>query len=477
MEQCFLGDRVLLEDDYLGPATLCVDGDGVITSVTRGRVTPPEGAKVTDFGPLLVMPGLVDSHVHVNEPGRTAWEGFDSATRAAAAGGITTIVDMPLNSIPPTTTPANLEAKLAAAAGQCHVDVAFWGGVVPDNSTCLRPLLAAGLPGFKCFLIHSGVDEFPHVTADQVETALQQLQGTGAVLLFHAEVDVGASPPGGDPRHYSTFLASRPRKMENEAIKIVIEKCQKYGVRCHIVHLSSSDALDMIRECKATGAPLTVETCNHYATTCGYLTFQSAEVPDCATQYKCCPPIRETENREALWAAVQSGLVDMVVSDHSPCTLDLKQPGVMDFMEAWGGIASVQFDLPVFWTEASRRGLSLHDVSRLMSASTARLAGLGRRKGALRVGLDADMVVWDPEEEWTIAEGDIIFKNKISPYLARQVRGRVHRTILRGSEIFGSGQLTSPPAGQKLLLGPKRDEVPAEAGEDNSTAIEPQTSQ
>ncbi|XP_043191844.1 allantoinase-like [Amphibalanus amphitrite] len=472
MEQCFLGDRVLLEDNYLGPATLCVNGDGVITSVTRGRVTPPEGAKVTDFGPLLVMPGLVDSHVHVNEPGRTAWEGFDSATRAAAAGGITTIVDMPLNSIPPTTTPANLEAKLAAAAGQCHVDVAFWGGVVPDNSTFLRPLLAAGLPGFKCFLIHSGVDEFPHVTADQVETALQQLQGTGAVLLFHAEVDVGASPPGGDPRHYSTFLASRPRKMENEAIKIVIEKCQKYGVRCHIVHLSSSDALDMIRECKATGAPLTVETCNHY------LTFQSSEVPDCATQYKCCPPIRETENREALWAAVQSGLVDMVVSDHSPCTLDLKQPGVMDFMEAWGGIASVQFDLPVFWTEASRRGLSLHNVSRLMSASTARLAGLGRRKGALRVGLDADMVVWDPEEEWTIAEGDIIFKNKISPYLGRQVRGRVHRTILRGCEIFGSGQLTTPPAGQKLLLGPRQNQTSDEAGEDtSSTRTEQQSSQ
>ncbi|XP_037071497.1 allantoinase-like isoform X2 [Pollicipes pollicipes] len=410
---------------------------------------------VTDFGPLVVMPGLVDSHVHVNEPGRTEWEGFTSATRAAAAGGITTIVDMPLNSIPPTTTPENLAAKLDAAKDQCFVDVAFWGGVVPGNEACLRPLLEAGLPGFKCFLINSGVDEFPHVTADQVETALQRLCGTGAVLLFHAEVDIGVDPPGGDPKQYATFLASRPRKMENEAIKVVVEQCRKYGVRCHIVHLSSSDALEMIAECKSTGAPLTVETCNHY------LTFQSVDIPDCATQYKCCPPIREEENREALWEAVKSGLIDLVVSDHSPCTLDLKQPGVMDFMEAWGGIASVQFDLPVFWTEAARRGLSLHDVSRLMSNNTSRLAGLQSRKGALRDGMDADFVVWDPDEEWTVAEEDIIFKNKISPYIGRRVRGRVHQTLVRGEVVFSDGQVVEVATGSQLLLGPPAAEPDA----------------
>jgi len=282
----------------------------------------------------------------------------------------------------------------------------------------------------------------------QVEEALQELQGTGAVLLFHAEVDTGEEPPEGDPKLYSTFLASRPRRMENEAIKVVVDLCQKYGVRCHIVHLSSSDALETIQQCKASGAPLTVETCNHY------LTFQSAEVPDYATQYKCCPPIREVENREALWAAVQSGLIDMVVSDHSPCTLDLKQPGVMDFMQAWGGIASVQFDLPVFWTEASRRGLSLHDVSRLMSRRTSRLAGLGARKGTLEAGRDADLVVWDPDLEWSVAVEDIIFKNKMSPYIGRRVRGRVHQTVLRGEVIFTAGSVVEQPRGTQLLLGP-----------------------
>nr|XP_029512341.1 allantoinase, mitochondrial-like [Oncorhynchus nerka] len=306
------------------------------------------GCEVLDVGDHLVMPGIVDCHVHVNEPGRTTWEGFWTATRAAAAGGVTTIVDMPLNSIPPTTTLDNFHEKMAAASGKCFVDTAFWGGVVPGNQLELLPMIRAGVAGFKCFLIHSGVEEFPHVTDEDLHIAMKQLQGTGSVLLFHAERDVPLplekeerdvplQSEEADPKEYSTFLKSRPDVMELEAIRTVTELCLKYQVHCHIVHLSSAQPLALIQAAKQAGAPLTVETTHHY------LSLSAEHIPAGATQFKCCPPIRGVANQEQLWSALKAGQIDMVVSDHSPCTPDLKRLDSGDFTQAWGGISSLQF--------------------------------------------------------------------------------------------------------------------------------------
>uniref|UniRef100_K1R1D5 allantoinase n=1 Tax=Magallana gigas TaxID=29159 RepID=K1R1D5_MAGGI len=330
--------------------------------------------------------------------GRTSWEGYTTATRAAAAGGITTIVDMPLNSIPSTTTLDAFRTKLDAAKNQCFVDVAFWGGIVPGNAEELKPMLNAGVVGFKCFLIHSGVDDFPHVEQADLETALKTLQGTDATVLFHAEMDCACNGSKGNPEEYRTFLESRPAVMEEKAIDLVCEMCLKYKVKCHIVHLSAASALPSIVAAKEKGAPLTVETCHHY------LSLNAETVPNGNTLYKCCPPIREKKNQDLLWDGLKKGYIDMVVSDHSPCTPDLKLLDKGDFMAAWGGVASVQFGLSLFWTNCRNYGMNLFDMVKLMCENTAKLASLSHRKGAIRAGYDADFVIWDPDVPFEVSK-------------------------------------------------------------------------
>ncbi|XP_066955601.1 allantoinase isoform X1 [Macrobrachium rosenbergii] len=442
--------RATVFPDEICPAVVAVQ-DGKIHHIKRHttNVTSYSPDQVVDCGDLVLMPGIVDSHVHVNEPGRTAWEGYDSATKAAAAGGITTIVDMPLNSIPPTTTMKAWEEKMNAARDQCWVDVGFWGGVIPGNASDLKEMVSGGICGFKCFLIHSGVDEFPCVNRQQVEEALNELAGTQSVLLFHAECDIGDTITEEDPSEkYSTFLKSRPQQMEQVAIEQVIELCEKTKVRCHIVHLSASKALPMIRAAQARGVKLSVETCHHY------LALKAEDIPDKATQYKCCPPIRESENQEKLWEAVRDGTIQQVVSDHSPCTPDLKLPGKMDFMAAWGGIASVQFGLSLFWSKGSKRGFTLQDVVKLMCVGPASEASLQQRKASLEVGHDADFVVWNPDESFTIDESMIYHKNKVTPYLGKTLKGKVHKTILGGKVIFDEGKFTSSRPQGKFVFAP-----------------------
>ena len=429
------------------PASVYIGG-GTITRIGEwDDVTIDES--LHDAGDFVVMPGNVDAHVHVNEPGRTEWEGYETATRAAAAGGVTTIVDMPLNSIPPTTTLAGFEEKLTAARGQCTVDVSFWGGVVPGNTAELAPLIERGVRGFKCFLIHSGVDEFPHVTEADLAEAMPEIARLGTVLLVHAETqgpidDAAASLAGHDPREYDTFLRSRPRESENEAIALMIRLCRETGARVHIVHHSSSDALPMLRAARGEGLPLTVETCPHY------LTFAAEEIPDGATHFKCCPPVRERENREKLWEAIADGTIDMIVSDHSPCTPALKLQETGDFMDAWGGISALQFGLPVMWTNLRVRGFGVADLTRLMSAAPAKLAGLEHRKGKLAAGFDADIVVWNPDEKFTVVPELIHHRHKLTPYSGMELFGKIEATYVRGQKVFSAGAFAGSKFGKLL---------------------------
>ncbi|HSK72731.1 MAG TPA: allantoinase AllB [Pyrinomonadaceae bacterium] len=438
--------RVVMPD-RIGAASVHIRG-GVIAALGEWNEVP-EQVLLVDAGDAVVSPGLVDSHVHVNEPGRADWEGFATATRAAAAGGVTTLVDMPLNSIPPTTTLSGFKEKLEAADGQCWVDVAFWGGVIPGNTPELKPLLDAGVRGFKCFLVHSGVDEFPHVTEKNLLEAMPELAKLNSVLLVHAELSepietAAAELKGANAQDYQTFLKSRPRAAENEAVELMIRLCRETGAGVHIVHHSSSDVLPLLKAAKADGLPLTVETCPHY------LTFAAEEIPDGATHFKCCPPVRERENRENLWEALGEGVIDMIVSDHSPCTPNLKLPEKGDFLEAWGGIAALQFSLPVIWTEAQKRGFGLRELTRWMSESPAKLASLDKRKGRLAVGFDADIVIWHPEKEFKVAPEIIQFKNKITPYSGMNLKGVVEATFVRGEEVYKNGQFAASANGALL---------------------------
>lgn len=380
----------------------------------------------------VLLPGLVDTHVHVNDPGRAEWEGFETATRAAAAGGITTMIDMPLNSLPPTTDVAALERKRETARGKAHVDVGFWGGAIPGNGGELRGLHDAGVFGFKCFLLHSGVDEFPPLHQDALAEALRRLAGYGAMMIVHAEdADSIEHAPRRGGRRYADFLASRPRGAENLAIARVIELARLTGSRVHILHLSSSDALPMIASARRDGVAVTAETCPHY------LTFAAEEIPDGATQFKCCPPIREAANRDLLWRGLADGVIGCVVSDHSPCTAELKRFHDGDFETAWGGIAGLQVGLPAVWTGARARGFALADVARWMAAGPAELAGL-RRKGRIMPGADADLVVFALDETWRVDATDLFHRNKVSAYHDRTLTGVVRRTWLRGREVTGS---------------------------------------
>ena len=437
--------RRVVTNDAVRPASVLISG-GVIAALGEWDEIPARASVVEDAGDAVVMAGLVDAHVHVNEPGRTAWEGFATATRAAAAGGVTTIVDMPLNSIPPTTTTEGFAEKLAAARGQCRVDVAFWGGVVPGNAAQLEPLLTAGVRGFKCFLVHSGVDEFPNVTETDLLAAMPELARLDSVLLVHAELpepieNAAENLADADARAYETFLQSRPRAAENQAVELMIRLCRETGARVHIVHHSSSDVLPQLKAARVEGLPITVETCPHY------LTFAAEDVPDGATVYKCCPPVRERENREKLWAALADGTIDMVVSDHSPCTPDLKLMDAGDFLEAWGGISTLQFGLPVVWTQMRKRGFGLLDLTRWMSSAPAKLAGLHKRKGRLEVGYDADIVIWNPEKEFKITTDVIEFKNKITPYSGMNLLGAVQTTYVRGEKVFERGSFADKISG------------------------------
>ncbi|HUP49222.1 MAG TPA: allantoinase AllB [Thermoanaerobaculia bacterium] len=398
-----------------------------------------EAPLAIDYGELVIMPGLVDSHVHVNEPGRTEWEGFATATRAAAAGGITTIVDMPLNSIPATTTLAALQAKVRALDGQCRVDVALWGGVVPGNTSELRPMLAAGARGFKCFLVPSGVDEFPHVGPNELREAARELAPTGAPLLVHAELPgpieaAAADAAGADPEEYSTYLRSRPPAAEDAAIALLRDVCAETGARIHVVHLSSAGALEIIRAAQAEGLPLTAETTPHY------LHFEAEAIQRGRCEFKCAPPIRERENRERLWRGLAAGTIGLVVSDHSPCTPELKRG---DFSTAWGGIASLQFVLPVVWTEAGKRGFGLEDLVRWLCEGPARLAGL-EQKGAIAPGRDADFAIWSPEEQFVVDENMIEHRHKVTPYRGETLQGVVRETWVRGKKVYANGHGVIP---------------------------------
>jgi allantoinase len=446
------GQRVVTETGE-GPAAIHIK-NGVIVAITKYDDVPA-GSNVHHAGDSVVMPGLVDTHVHINEPGRTDWEGFTSATRAGAAGGITTIIEMPLNSIPAVNTPGALREKVAAATGKLSVDVGFWGGVVPGNADQLAPLWEAGAFGFKCFLVPSGVDEFPGVSPEDLRKALPTLASLQAPLLAHAELPgpidraakESAKGPAQSPQKHSAWLASRPREAENEAIALLIRCAREFKTHIHIVHVSSSDALPLLRQAHADKLAITSETCPHY------LTFSSEEVPDAATEFKCAPPIRERENNEKLWEALGDGTIDMIATDHSPCPPAMKLPAEGDFLRAWGGIASLQLSLAAVWTQARARGYSVAHMANWLCKNPARLAGIEKRKGSIAVGCDADLVIWNPDATFTVDPERLHHRHKITPYAGRELHGVVETTLLRGRPVFDRGEFTSLPHGQVLLRG------------------------
>jgi allantoinase len=436
--------RVVLPD---GERPAAVGVSGMAVAAILPYDAPAEAARDRQLGELALLPGLVDTHVHVNEPGRTEWEGFASATRAASLGGVTTLIDMPLNAVPPTTTPEALAEKRALAKEQSSVDVGFWGGAVPGALTGLGALHEAGAFGFKCFLADSGVPEFPALRPAEFEAAARAAARIGAVLLVHAEdEDVLGAHAGTQLSDYHSFLASRPDEAETAAVARVLSVVRNTGARVHILHLSSAECLPLIAAAKREGLPVTVETCPHY------LAFDAAEIAHGATEYKCCPPIRGAANRERLWDALDRELIDFIVSDHSPCPEELKRRGDGDFAAAWGGIASLQLGLPAVWTEARPRGWTLSRVTHLMAQRTADFAGLPH-KGRIAVGCDADFVVFDPEAEFVVDAAALAHRHPITPYHGRTLTGVVKATYLRGQRVGDKPMgkvlrriMTAPPA-------------------------------
>jgi len=443
----------VLTPEGIRPVTVVVEGEQIASVRAWGDV-PPDAA-LNDYGDLVVMPGLVDTHVHINDPGRSDWEGFETATQAAAAGGVTTLVDMPLNCIPETIDAEALEAKRVAADGKTWVDWAAWGGVVRGNADSLPGLIDAGVPGFKCFMIHSGIDGFAWVDENDLRLALEKLCGTGLPLLAHAEV---AEPiddatkklePAGDGwRRYSTYLASRPQMAESDAIALLIGLVEEFKTPIHIVHLSSAGAaLALLESASRQGLPITVETCAHY------LCFSAEEIPDGATEFKCAPPIRNADNRERLLEALERGAIDMITTDHSPCPPAMKCRDEGRFDKAWGGISSLGLALPAVWKVMHGRGVNLESMAKWMASAPARLAGLEGRKGAVAAGADADLVVFDDAAEWTISESDLRFRHRLSPYVGVAARGRVRETWLRGELVFSADEFCGSPRGIELVHG------------------------
>jgi allantoinase len=441
----FLSRRVVTPQGIKAAAVLVQDGR-ILDVVPPAQL--PARISVKDFGEAAILPGLVDSHVHINEPGRTEWEGFRTATRAAAAGGYTLLVDMPLNCLPATTTVAALEAKRKAASGQCQVDWMAWGGVASDNQEHIEDLAAAGVPGFKCFLIHPGIDGFTMVNERELRAALPHVARTGLPLLVHAELpgpvdEAMERLSKADWSKYSTYLRSRPDEAELSAIRLMISLCREFHFRLHIVHLATSLALDMLRAAKTEGLPVSVETCPHY------LYFSSDNIPDGETLFKCAPPIRTRDNCEKLWRGLQEGVIDLVATDHSPCPPEMKRLDERNFRTAWGGIASLSLALPVMWTEARGRGFALADIARWMADGPARLAGCDLQNGRIAKNFDADFVVFEPEAEFIAKEEHLPYRHRVSPYLGEKLRGVVKATYLRGNCVFADGGFPGEPGGRE----------------------------
>jgi allantoinase len=440
------------------PAAILVEGERIQAIVSLDQV-PTYGYKIHDFGDAAVLPGLVDSHVHINEPGRTEWEGFETATRAAAAGGYTMLVDMPLNCLPATTTVAALEAKRAAAQGKCRIDWAAWGGVVHDNQSDIEALAASGVRGFKCFLVNPGIDGFTMVAEQQLRSALPHVARSGLPLLVHAElpgpIDLATDAlASADWNCYSTYLQSRPDEAELAAIRLMLSLCREYGFRLHIVHLSSSQALPELRAARDEGLGVSVETCPHYLHMC------AETIANGATLSKCAPPIRSRENCERLWQGLREGTIDLVVTDHSPCPPALKRLAEGNFRTAWGGIASLSVALPLMWTEASRRGFTVLDLARWMASAPARLAGCDTRKGRIAAGYDADFVVFDPDREFTVTEDRLHYRHPVSPYMGETLRGVVKGTYQRGSPVFSEGRFPGKPGGREYCANANARSAP-----------------
>lgn len=426
-------------DNQLQPATVYIE-HGRIAEIRLGFLDPQSKS----YGDLAVLPGLIDTHVHLNEPGRTEWEGFETGTKAAASGGVTTVVDMPLNALPPTTTLANFELKLKAAENQCWVDTGFWGGVIPNNVPELAPMIARGVLGFKCFLMQGLDPDFPMVTMADVDRAMAALQPHNTMLLFHAEIESECGHDHTlDPSAYSTFLVLRPDKFEVDAIDEIARVAPKYpDLKLHIVHLGTSKALPTIRKLRGQ---LSVETCFHY------LAFAAEHIPDGEVLYKVVPPIRSEQTQRDLWEALRAGEIQCVVSDHSPCTANLKEAHARNFVTSWAGITSVGLGLTVLWTRAQDYGVPLPEIARWCSGGPAAQAGLASRKGSIAVGKDADFCVFDPEAHWTFDAAKMMYKNKLTVYDGIPVRGKVVETVLRGETIYRFGEPFGSPTGTFLL--------------------------
>lgn len=420
--------------DGVRPAAVLIEGPRIAGVINPAEL--PSDINCEDLGDLVIAPGVIDAHVHINQPGRTHWEGFETATRAAAAGGVTMLVDMPLNSSPVTTTVAAFEAKRAAAAGKCSVDVGFYGGLVPGNFDQIEPLLEAGVLGIKAFLCHSGLDEFPNVTQADLQAVAPILVKYNRPLLVHAELTKAPAPTPEVATRYADYLATRPTQWETDAIRMLIEICRNTGCHVHIVHLANADALPLIESAKRERLPLTVETCPHY------LHFAAENIPDGATRYKCAPPIRESRHRELLWEALQSGLIDTIGSDHSPCPPEMKNLESGNFMSAWGGIASLQLTLPIVWAGGNARGARLPQVFHWLSANPAKLLRLENRKGKIAVGYDADLVVWNPDARWHVRSAEIRHRHMFTPYDGLELHGLVHRTYVHGKLQFDKTRIT-----------------------------------
>ena len=424
------------------PAAILIQEEKIMDVVSISEIS--SDCPVEDMKNDVVMPGLVDTHVHINEPGRTDWEGFETATKAAAAGGITTLVDMPLNCIPVTTTVGALNQKIAATKNQLWVDCGFYGGLIPDNLQDIESLADAGVLGFKAFLSHSGIDEFPNINEKHLREALPIFANKGIPVLVHAELENGATQSE-DHSTYKSFQDSRPKSWENNAVKLLIQLSKEFDARIHIVHLSSADILAEIAQTRNDGYPISVETCPHY------LHFSSEHISDGDTRFKCAPPIWESDNKEKLWSGLENGLINFITSDHSPCTAELKNLEVGDFEKAWGGISSIQFTLPVIWTECKTRGYSMDQLINWMSKQPAKFIGKDQQKGQISPGFDADLVCWNPGEKYIIQKEAIHHKNKLTPYEGESLYGVVNATFLRGQKVYENGEFLGNPTGVIIL--------------------------
>lgn len=430
LRTAIVSNRVITPDG-MGRAFVVIN-NGKIEEVVDEL--PDNDLTIIDAGDNVLMPGITDPHVHINEPGRTDWEGFDTATKAAIAGGITTVVDMPLNSSPVTTTVKALDDKLASAKGKLHCNCGFWGGLIPGNENEIEPLIEKGVLGFKAFLTHSGIDEFPNVTEDDLRKAMPVIARSSLPLLVHCELGSPLLWRGVGGEVYANYLSSRPKKWEDDAIALMIRLCEEFNCRTHIVHLSSADSIEQIAKAKRRGLPLTVETGQHY------LNFNAEDIKDGQTAFKCAPPIRDKENNERLWQALKEDIIDFVATDHSPAPPAMKELASGDFMKAWGGISSIQFALPALWTAARKHNCNIIDLAKWLCEKPAALPGLQHRKGKIEKGYDADLVVWNPEKSFIVQEEMIHHRHKLTPYLGEELYGVVEQTWLAREKVFDKGQ-------------------------------------